>query len=196
MTEKKVVTRNPATTKPTHTKNTMKAERRKRAANMDTRNSTRRDQRPLDTTRRPTRMNTTNPTNSTMTSTKKANIRNSETSTHITLLEKEVTRRANITKKDSKKVETRRRVAQKRDTSMKLTKDLSTRMDTNLITLTMKSTERREERTEKDLMDSPAVQEAAVEDMEAAAVAEDMEVRISTSNTVYHNLTILILRRT
>lgn len=75
MTKKKAATRNLNTMKLNPTRNITKVERRARKESTDTRNSTRRDQRPLATTRRPTRMNTTKNTNSTMTSTKKANIR-------------------------------------------------------------------------------------------------------------------------
>jgi hypothetical protein len=75
MTKKKVATRNLNTMKENLTRKTMKLQRRRRKASTDTRNSTRRDRRPLAITRRLTRMNTTKNTNSTMTSTKKANIR-------------------------------------------------------------------------------------------------------------------------
>jgi hypothetical protein len=75
MMKRRAATRNPNMTKENPTRNIMKLERRRRKESTDTRSSTRRDRRPLVTTRRPTRMNTTRNTNSTMTSTKKANIR-------------------------------------------------------------------------------------------------------------------------
>lgn len=73
--KKMVETRRAATTKVARTANTMKAARRARRENTAIRNSTRRDQRQPDTTKRPTRMNIIKNTSSTMTSTKKANIR-------------------------------------------------------------------------------------------------------------------------
>lgn len=73
--KKKAVTKNPTTMKLMPTVNTTNMARKKREANTVTRNSTRRDQRQLATTRKPTRMNTTKNTNSTMTNMRKANIR-------------------------------------------------------------------------------------------------------------------------
>jgi hypothetical protein len=73
--KKKVATKNQNMMKLNHTKKIMITLRNRRVESMDTRNSTRRDQRPLDTTTRPTRMNTTKNTNSTMISMKMANIR-------------------------------------------------------------------------------------------------------------------------
>lgn len=73
--EKKVATRSLNMMKPIHTKRIMMLPRNLKKESMDTRSSTRRDQRPLAITRRPTRMNTIKHTNSTMISMKKANIR-------------------------------------------------------------------------------------------------------------------------
>lgn len=75
MMKKKAATKNPATTRPIRTRSITKAARRRRKESTDTRNSTRRDRRPQATTKKPTRMNITKSTNSTMISTKRANIR-------------------------------------------------------------------------------------------------------------------------
>lgn len=75
MMKKKVATKKKNMMKPSHIKNIMNLPRRRRKASMVTKNSTRRDLRPLATTRRPTRTNIIKNINSTMTSTKKANIR-------------------------------------------------------------------------------------------------------------------------
>lgn len=73
--KKKVATKSHLTMRKSRMENTTSLERRRRKANTVTRSSTRRDRRPPVTTRRPTRMSTTKNTNSTMTSTRKANTR-------------------------------------------------------------------------------------------------------------------------
>lgn len=73
------------------------------------------------------------------------------------------TRKDLTTKKDTKKAETRRREVQKRDITMKTTRDTRTRRDMNHTTLTMKSTERKEESMVAVNMDlSTEVMEVAV----------------------------------
>jgi hypothetical protein len=83
-------------------------------------------------------------------------------------------RRDHTTKKDTKKVETRRRVVQKRDTTMKTTKDTRTSMEKRNITLIAKSTERREESMVVQNMDSNLevadMVEEEVEDMVAVII--------------------------
>jgi hypothetical protein len=75
MMVKKVVTKNQNMMKVSRTKNIMKPQRSRRGESMVTKNSTRRDRRPLVTIKKPTKMNTTKNTSSMMISTKKANIR-------------------------------------------------------------------------------------------------------------------------
>lgn len=72
---KKVATKNLIMMKESLTKNIMKVARREKGANMVTKNSTRRGQKLLVTTKKRTRMNTIRNINFTMISTKKANTR-------------------------------------------------------------------------------------------------------------------------
>lgn len=62
---------------------------------------------------------------------------------NITMKMKANIRREDTTKKVTKKMDIRKRVVQKRGTSMKITRDTRTKKDTNLTTLTTRSTERK-----------------------------------------------------
>ena len=176
--KKKAATRSRVTTKLIPTRSIMKRERRRRKVNMVTRNSTRRDQRPLDITRKPTRMNTTKSINSMMTSTKKANIRNMATTTLIIMRKMANIRKEVTTKLVIKSMEARRRVAQKRDTSMKTTRDTSTRKVMNHITLTMRSMERKEARKEEVNMGSNT------------AVMVEAAVVVTINNSGFYHITL------
>lgn len=133
------------------------------------RNSIKRDHTLLVITKKPTKMNTTKNTNSTMTSMKKANIRNTAIIINIIMKMRANIRREVIMKKVSKKAETKRRDIQKRDTLMKIIRgkinkkkstltlylNISTYLDTNIrkdmnhITHIMRSMARKEENTEE-----------------------------------------------
>ena len=62
---------------------------------------------------------------------------------NITMKTKANIRREDTTKRVTKKMDIRKRVVQKKGTSMKITRDTKTRKGTNLTTLTTRSTERR-----------------------------------------------------
>lgn len=86
-------------------------------------------------------------------------------------------RKVIMKKEDTLKMDTRRREDQKRDTTMKTTRDTRTSTVMNLITLTMKSTERREANMEAQNTGSHQHQVVDTEAVEAAEAMEEVTIK-------------------